>query len=91
MPQRLLDSACGCAVHSRLSASQIYTTLDLSVSYHGPITRNTGSLRAEGRDAVLRQAGRVAEASLTDAEGRRYASTTSTLLVFDCAPGSAKE
>jgi acyl-coenzyme A thioesterase PaaI-like protein len=33
----------------------------------------------------------VAEASLTDAEGRRYASTTSTLLVFDCAPGSAKE
>jgi uncharacterized protein (TIGR00369 family) len=24
----LLDSACGCAAHSRLSASQAYTTLD---------------------------------------------------------------
>src|ERR1700758_5636828 len=45
----LLDSACGCAVHSRLSATQGYTTLELKVAYHKPITRNTGLLRAEGR------------------------------------------
>src|SRR5207253_6191366 len=45
----LLDSACGCAVHSRLSASQAYTTLELKVAYHKAITRNTGLLRAEGR------------------------------------------
>ena len=32
-----------------------------------------------------------AEASLTDAEGRVYASATSTLLVLGRAPGSAKE
>ena len=30
----LLDSACGCAVHSRLSANQAYTTLELKVAYH---------------------------------------------------------
>jgi uncharacterized protein (TIGR00369 family) len=87
----LLDSACGCAVHSRLSASQAYTTLDLSVSYHRPITRDTGSLRAEGRVRSLGKRVGFAEASLTDAEGRLYASATSTLLVFDRAPGSAKE
>ena len=29
----LLDSACGCAVHSRLTASQGFTTLELKVSY----------------------------------------------------------
>lgn len=29
----LLDSACGCAVHSRLTAAQAYTTLELKVSY----------------------------------------------------------
>ena len=87
----LLDSACGCAVHSRLSASQAYTTLDLSVSYHKPITRNTGSLRAEGRVRSLGKRVGFAEASLTDAEGQLYASATSTLLVFDRAPGSAKE
>src|SRR5580700_9203337 len=44
----LLDSACGFAVHSRLSATQGYTTLDLTVSYHRPITVDTGPLRAEG-------------------------------------------
>jgi len=30
---------CGCAVHSRLTAEQAYTTLDLTVSYHRPISR----------------------------------------------------
>ena len=36
----LLDSACGFAVHSRLSATQGYTTLDLNVSYLRPITKD---------------------------------------------------
>jgi uncharacterized protein (TIGR00369 family) len=35
----LLDSACGCAVHSKLSAKQAYTTLELKVSYHRPPRR----------------------------------------------------
>jgi len=79
----LLDSACGCAVHSRLTASQAYTTLELKVAYHKPITKNTGVLRAEG--SVLSFGRRVAfaEAKLTDARGKLYASGTSTLLVFD--------
>src|SRR2546425_12953761 len=45
----LLDSACDCAVHSRLTASQAYTTLELKVAYHKPVTKDTGLLRAEGR------------------------------------------
>ncbi len=44
----LLDSACGCAVHSRLTEKQAYTTLELKISYHKTITKNTGLLRAEG-------------------------------------------
>src|ERR1700739_2979311 len=79
----LLDSACGCAAHSRLSAAQAYTTLELKVAYHKPITRNTGLVPAEG---VLLSFGRrvaFAEAKLTDAHGKLYASATSTLLVFD--------
>jgi len=32
----LLDSACGAAVHSSLSAGQGFTTLELKVSYHRP-------------------------------------------------------
>ncbi|HEV7243114.1 MAG TPA: PaaI family thioesterase [Thermoanaerobaculia bacterium] len=79
----LLDSACGCAVHTRLSATQAYTTLELKVAYHKPITRETGPLRAEGRVISFGRRAAFAEATLVDAEGRLYASATSTLLVID--------
>jgi uncharacterized protein (TIGR00369 family) len=79
----LLDSACGCAVHSRLTATQAYTTLELKVAYHKPITRDTGLLRAEGQVVSMGRRAAFAEATLVDAEGRLYASATSTLLVID--------
>ncbi len=79
----LLDSACGCAVHSRLAATQGYTTLELKVAYHKAITRDTGLLRAEGHVRSFGRRAAFAEASLTDVEGRLYASATSTLLIFD--------
>jgi uncharacterized protein (TIGR00369 family) len=79
----LLDSACGCAVHSRLSANQAYTTLELKVAYHRPMTKNTGRVRAEGRVVSLGRRAAFAEATLTDEAGRLYASATSTLLVMD--------
>jgi uncharacterized protein (TIGR00369 family) len=70
-------------VHSQLAATQRYTTLDLNVSYHRPITRDTGQLRAEGRVRSLGRRVAFAEASLSDSQGRLYASATSTLLVFE--------
>lgn len=79
----LLDSACGCAVHSRLTEKQAYTTLELKISYHKAITKNTGLLRAEGRVLSLGRQAAFAEALLTDSSGRLYASATSTLLIFD--------
>ena len=79
----LLDSACGCAVHSRLEASQAYTTLELKIAYHKPITKDTGLLRAEGHLLSFGRRAAFAEAKLTDARGKLYASATSTLLVFD--------
>jgi uncharacterized protein (TIGR00369 family) len=79
----LLDSACGCAVHSKLSPTQAYTTLELKVSFHRALTVATGVIKAEG--IVLSFGRRVAfaEAKLTDAAGRLCASATSTLLIFD--------
>ena len=79
----LLDSACGCAVHSRLTAAQGYTTLELKVAYHKPIIKDTGLLRAEGRVLSFGRRVAFAEARLTDARDKLYASATSTLLVFD--------
>ena len=78
----LLDSACGCAVHSKLSAGDSYTTLELKVAYHKPMSEKTGKVRAEGR--VLSFGRRVAfsEGKLLDKDGRLLASATSTLLVM---------
>jgi uncharacterized protein (TIGR00369 family) len=79
----LLDSACGCAVHSRLTASQAFTTLELKVAYHKRVSKDTGLLRAEGNVLSFGQRVAFAEAKLTDTQGRLYASATSTLLVFN--------
>jgi uncharacterized protein (TIGR00369 family) len=79
----LLDSACGCAVHSQLTATQAYTTLDLNVSYHKTITSERGLLRAEGRVRSLGRRVAFAEAQLTDTKGTLYASATSTLLILE--------
>lgn len=79
----LLDSACGCAAHSKLSASQGYTTLELKVAYHKAMTDRTGPIRAEGRVISFGRRAAFTEATLKDAAGRIYATATSTLLVFE--------
>ncbi len=79
----LLDSACGCAAHSKLSASQGYTTLELKVAYHKAMTDKTGPIRAEGRVISFGRRAAFTEATIKDAAGRIYATATSTLLVFE--------
>ena len=79
----MLDSACGCAAHSRLDATQAYTTLELKIAYHKGMTDETGEVRAIG---TLQSFGRrvaFAEARLVDRTGKLYASATSTLLIFE--------
>ena len=78
----LLDSACGCAVHSMLAAGQGYTTLELKVAYHRAMTSRTGKVRAEGRVLSFGRRAGFSEAKLTDADGKLYASATSSLLVL---------
>ena len=79
----LLDSACGCAVHSQLRAGQSYTTLELKVAYHKALTSESGPLRAEGRVLSMGRRAAFAEGKLFDASGRLFASATSTLLVIE--------
>lgn len=79
----LLDSACGCAAHSRLGPTQGYTTLELKVSYLRAMTAETGTVRAEGRVLTMGRRAAFTEATLTDAAGKVYATATSTLLVFE--------
>jgi uncharacterized protein (TIGR00369 family) len=77
----LLDSAMGCAVHSRLRAGLSYTTLELKMSFLRPVRVTTGRMRGEGK--VVHLGGRVAtaEAHLVDGDGQLYAHGTSTCLI----------
>ncbi len=78
----LLDTACGCAVHSTLTADQGYTTLELKVAYHRPLTDASGPVRAEGNIVSIGRRTGFAEARLTDRNGKVCATATSTLLIF---------
>jgi uncharacterized protein (TIGR00369 family) len=78
----LLDSACGCAVHSTLKPGQTYATLELKTVFHKSLRAGT-PVRAEGR---IVQAGRRAafsEADLRGLDGTLYATATSTCLVME--------
>jgi uncharacterized protein (TIGR00369 family) len=82
----LLDTGCGCAVHTTLPAGVGYASLDLSVKFLRPVTVDSGLLRCVG--TVLQRGRRtaLAEARLTDAAGRLVAHATSTCLLFDLPP-----
>lgn len=79
----MLDSACGCAAHSRLDAAQAYTTLELKIAYHKAMSDKTGEVRAVGTLLSIGRRVAFAEAKLTDRAGILYASATSTLLIFE--------
>ncbi len=78
----LLDSAAACAVHTTLPAGTAYTSLDLTVSYLRPITRDTGPVVARGWVTKPGRRAAFAAADVRDAEGRVLATATSTCLVM---------
>jgi uncharacterized protein (TIGR00369 family) len=78
----LLDSACGCAVHTRLPAGVFYTSLDLTVKFLRPVSVATGTITAVGSVVHLGRRTALAEARLLDAEGRVCATATSSCLIM---------
>jgi len=79
----LLDTAAGCSVHTLLPVGVGYTSVDLNVKFLRPITLASGRLTCIG--AVLQRGRRtaLAEARLTDAQGRLCAHATSTCMLFE--------
>jgi uncharacterized protein (TIGR00369 family) len=78
----LCDSACGCAVHSMLPAGAGYASQDLSIKFLRPVTASTGTLRCEGTVIHLGSRTALAQASLSDGQGKLYAHATSSCLIF---------
>jgi uncharacterized protein (TIGR00369 family) len=78
----LVDSACGCAVHSELGAGIFYTTVETKVNFTRPIDPAGGPIRCEGRVLSRGRQIATAEAYLRSAEGKLLAHGTSTLIIL---------
>jgi uncharacterized protein (TIGR00369 family) len=78
----LIDSACGCAVHTELGAGVGYTTVETKTNFTRPIDPEGGPIRCEG--TVLSRGRTIAtsEAYLRAADGKLLAHGTSTLILF---------
>jgi uncharacterized protein (TIGR00369 family) len=78
----LLDTVAGCAVHATLPAGVGYASVDLTVKFLRPVTTSTGLVTAVGR--VTHQGSRtsLAEATLSDADGRLLATAISTCMTL---------
>ena len=83
----LLDSVMGLAVHTALPPGSGYTTLEFKVSFIKGMTRDTGTIRSEGRTMNVGRRAATAEARITDAKGRLLAHATTTCLVFEIPTG----
>lgn len=81
----LLDSATGCAVHTRLPVGTAYTSVDLSVKFLRMVTAETGPMTCTGEVLSMGRRTALAEARLTDGDGRLLAHGTSTCLLFEVA------
>ena len=78
----LIDSACGCAVHTELDAGVGYTTVETKVNFTRPIDPAGGSVRCEGRVLSRGRQIATAEAYLRSAAGKLLAHGTSTLIIL---------
>lgn len=77
----LLDSAAGCAVHTRLPAGAGYGTIEIKVSFLEPLHADVGEIEIHGH--ALRVGGRVAfaEAHARDTRGRLVGHATTSIAV----------
>jgi uncharacterized protein (TIGR00369 family) len=78
----LIDSACGCAVHSELDAGIGYTTVETKVNFTRAIDPAGGPVRCEGRVLSRGRQIATAEAQLRSADGKLLAHGTSTLIIL---------
>ena len=78
----ILDTALALSVLSTLNAEQGFTTVDIRINYLRPLTRETGTVRAEGRVLQVGRRLGYSEADLTDAAGKLICHATGSCLIL---------
>ena len=79
----MLDSALGCAIHSRLPAGHSYTTLEFKLNMVRPLPSDGRVIRAIGE--ILHPGRKIAtsEARLEDIDQKLYAHGTCSCMIFN--------
>jgi uncharacterized protein (TIGR00369 family) len=78
----LIDSACGCAGMTTLTAGASYASLETKANFNRPITKDTGRVRCEGRVVSKGRQIISTEAKVLSVNDKVLAHGTSTLMVF---------
>ncbi len=81
----LLDSALGCAVMTMMPRGKTYTTLEYKVNLLRAATVNTDRLICTAETVHVGRRTATAEARLEDANGKLYATGSTTCIVMDLA------
>ena len=79
----ILDSAMACAVHSTLSAGQIYTTTAMTINYVRPLFADSGAVRCEATAIYSGARMATSEGRLLDSRGRLIAHGTEGCMILD--------
>ncbi len=82
----VLDSVCGCAVHSTLPAGVGYTSLEIKLSFLRAITADTGRVTAHGWVTRRGRSAAFADADLRDSKRSVLATASSTCLIIHPEP-----
>jgi uncharacterized protein (TIGR00369 family) len=83
----LLDSAAACAVRTTLAAGKGYTTLEIKVNMIRALTDAVPLVRSEGKVIHAGKQAATAEGRIVGPDGKVYAHTTTTCLIFDQPSG----
>ncbi len=84
----LLDSALGCAVHTRVPPERLYTTLEMKLNIVRPLFDGMGRIRARGECLHVGRQTATAQASLIGPDDKLYAHATTTCLIYEPRPAA---
>lgn len=79
----LLDTAMGCAVHTKLPINRPYTTVEFKVNFVRSFTVASGAVEARGFVVHMGRSTAIAEGRVEDADGKLVAHATTTCLILD--------
>ena len=78
----IMDSALGCAIHTKLPAGTGYATTDIQVRLLRGLTKDTGRVRCEAHVQHLGRTLGVAEGTLVDSKGKLLATGSTACAIM---------